>query len=658
MNETDAPRVWKNHAVVYLLSIIQLWPALSSPASEPTKVGTSIFSFVSVPKFTDQAPGWTALFGGETLDGWVQKNGTATYRVVDGTIVGRTAQGSWNSFLCTEKEYGDFELEFDVKVDAGLNSGVQIRSKTRDKTIGKGPNNAAGRVIGPQVEIESSGRDGAEAGYVYSEATGRGWLTPKGRLIPHKHFRDGQWNHYRVVARGPRIRTWINGVSIEDLTDEEAFAEFPRGFIGLQVHRIGPGRGPYEVAWRNIRIRELDVKTERVYFPPPDSQGGWRTAITAEEVCRLAGLDLEKLNDVFVDYSKSTKNGGLLVVRHGWLAFEKYFGYGCRDATPNLGSCGKSFTSIAVGILMSEHPDLFPDGLDQKIFTPTYLPPEAFPLSDPAKAEIKLGQLLAFTAGIRGNNPGRSWGRRVILDPPGPDGWQAMVDAVAVGKRDISINGRNTSTATLWCEPGGGYSYATASAHLASMIVRHVSGMELEPFVRTRLAEPTGWGPFTYAYKHAKEVTHTPGGGGIAVRATDMLRFCYLLLHEGHWQDRQLVPTKYVRHCGRKSPYNPHTPYSLQFDVNSDGHVTGVPRDAFWKTGSGGHVLYIVPSLDLVVWKLAGRDNQYQKSNTGVPMPSGSVKGGKSRRGWKTSGRISSMELLQRIVEAVVTPER
>jgi hypothetical protein len=200
---------------------------------------------------------WKDLFDGRTLDGWIQKNGTATYRVVDGTIVGKTVEGSWNSFLCTEKEYGDFELEFDVKVDAGLNTGVQIRSKARDKTVGKGPNNAAGRVIGPQVEIESSGRDGAESGYIYSEATGRGWLTPKDRLIPHKHFLDGQWNHYRIVAQGPRIQTWINDIRIEDLTNEEAYAEFPRGFIGLQVHRIRPGRGPYEVAWRNIRIREL-----------------------------------------------------------------------------------------------------------------------------------------------------------------------------------------------------------------------------------------------------------------------------------------------------------------------------------------------------------------------------------------------------------------
>jgi CubicO group peptidase (beta-lactamase class C family) len=392
------------------------------------------------------------------------------------------------------------------------------------------------------------------------------------------------------------------------------------------------------------------------YFPPPDSEGGWRTATTAAEVGQRAGLDLPKLEAVFAEYSASTKNGGLLVVRHGWLAFEKYFGHGCRDATPNLGSCGKSFTSIAVGVLMAEHSELFPDGLDQKVFTPAYLPPEAFPLSDPAKAEIKLGQLLAFAAGIRGNNPGIVRDRHVILDPPGPDGWQALVDAVAVGKRDIAINGRNTSTATLWCRPGEGYSYATASAHLASMIVRHVSGMELEQFVRTRLAEPMGWGPFTYAYKNASQVTHTPGGGGIGVRATDMLRFCYLLLHEGRWQDRQLVSAEYVRHCGWQSPYNPHTPYSLQFDVNGDGHVAGVPRDAFWKSGSGGHVLYVVPSLDLVVWKLAGRDNQYQQSNTGVPMPEASRQGGRQRRTWKATSRLDSLDLLRKVVEAAVTP--
>jgi len=240
MTTTTNRTIWTTiFALCACMGMVELCPAVSSSGAEPAESG------------------WTRLFDGKTLDGWVQKNGTATYRVVDGTIVGQTKEGSWNSFLCTKKEYADFELEFDVKVGPKLNTGVQIRSKTREKTIGKGPNKAAGRVIGPQVEIEASGADGAESGYIYAEGTGLGWLTPKERLIPHKQFKDGHWNHYRVVAKGPRIQTWINGHPIEDLNDPKAYALFPKGFIGLQVHRIKPGTGPYTVAWRNIRIREL-----------------------------------------------------------------------------------------------------------------------------------------------------------------------------------------------------------------------------------------------------------------------------------------------------------------------------------------------------------------------------------------------------------------
>lgn len=204
------------------------------------------------------AADWIELFDGKTLNGWVQRNGYATYRVVDGSIVGRTATGSPNSFLCTARHFGDFELEFEVRVDAPLNSGVMIRSSQKTKATGEGRNNAVGRVYGPQVEIEASGADGAEAGYVYGEATGRGWLTPEARLLPHKVMRDGEWNRFRIVAKGPRIQTWINGEPVEDLTDEAAYENHPGGFIGLQVHGIRKGTGPYEVAWREIRVRPLN----------------------------------------------------------------------------------------------------------------------------------------------------------------------------------------------------------------------------------------------------------------------------------------------------------------------------------------------------------------------------------------------------------------
>ncbi|PQO38408.1 DUF1080 domain-containing protein [Blastopirellula marina] len=207
--------------------------------------GLLLFGFTAMAQAEE---GWIELFNGKDLSGWTQKNGTATYEVKDGTIVGTTKTGSPNSFLCTDEEYGDFELEFDVKVHDKLNSGVQIRSQTKGNTN-------EGRVNGPQVEIEAGE---AEAGYIYGEATGLGWLTPDKVRIPHKHFKSNEWNHYRVVAKGPRIQTWINGEPIADLTHEEIYKTYPKGFIGLQVHGIGKNAGPYDVAWKNIKLKKLN----------------------------------------------------------------------------------------------------------------------------------------------------------------------------------------------------------------------------------------------------------------------------------------------------------------------------------------------------------------------------------------------------------------
>lgn len=361
--------------------------------------------------------------------------------------------------------------------------------------------------------------------------------------------------------------------------------------------------------------------SKETYFPIPDSEGGWRTLTDAKKIRKVTGIDKEKLDEAFDFVRTTTKNGGLLVVRNGWLVYENYFGKGQRDATPNLASCGKSFTSVSMGILMKEHPELFPDGLDQKVFTPAFLPETAFPLSDPKMAEIKLGQLLAFSAGIRGNNPVYVNGQRSSIDPIGPDGWYAVVDDFALGKKDGDMSGKPYTTSTLWCEPGGGYSYATASIHIASIILRHITGIELEEYIKSHIAEPLGWGRWGYGYKYQPLVTHTSGGGGIALRSTDMLRFGYMLLRKGYWGDKEVVPEDYVKKATMASPYNPHFPYSLQFNVNSNGEVKGLPRDAFWKTGSGGHCLYVVPSLDLVVWKLGGRDGQYGSSDTGLKPP-------------------------------------
>ncbi len=185
--------------------------------------------------------GWKSIFNGKDLGGWSQKNGLAEYRVEDGAVVGTTAKNSPNSFMCSQSDYGDFELTFEVQVHPELNSGVQIRSRSLAEVDD-------GRVHGPQVEIEASP---GEAGYVYGEATGRGWLSPQQPQT--EVMKSDEWNRFVIRAVGPRIQTWINGEKIEDISDPESYLS---GFIGLQVHGVGD-RGPFEVRWRDIRLHEI-----------------------------------------------------------------------------------------------------------------------------------------------------------------------------------------------------------------------------------------------------------------------------------------------------------------------------------------------------------------------------------------------------------------
>ncbi len=183
---------------------------------------------------------WQCLLDGKTLDGWEQHGGKAVYKVEDGAVVGHSVPNTQNSFMCTKQRYGDFELMFEVKVDKGLNSGVQIRSNIKEND----------RVWGPQVEIEHAP---GESGYIYGEATGRGWLS-QDRSKNKDAIKNDDWNKYRVLAKGNNIKTWVNDKPIADLTDDQASKE---GIIGLQVHGVGGRVEPMYVRWRNIKIRPV-----------------------------------------------------------------------------------------------------------------------------------------------------------------------------------------------------------------------------------------------------------------------------------------------------------------------------------------------------------------------------------------------------------------
>src|SRR3954462_7194835 len=344
------------------------------------------------------------------------------------------------------------------------------------------------------------------------------------------------------------------------------------------------------------------------YFPSPDAQGGWRTLRDAGQIRDVAGMELSRLEQAYEVTQRGTQNGGLLVVRHGFLVFEKYFGRAHRNANPDMASTGKAYTSIACGIMLKEFHDKIPDGLETKVFTDKYLP-EAFPLDDPRRAEITLGQLLCMSAGYHGEgtSPGMVLGQVIPLKPvPGQD------------IRDLDKSSLRT---VMWTNAGAGYSYSSPAPHIASMVLRRITGMELQDYINERLAKPMGWGAWGYClHRGGFTMPHANGAGSIAVHATDALRFGYCLLHQGKWKEKQLVPADYVALCNKPSPFNPHSPYTLMFEQNSDEHNIGAPRDAFYKSGAGGFGILIVPSLDLVIYKMGGKDGQYDPALTGLPQ--------------------------------------
>lgn len=205
---------------------------------------------------------WVDLFNGKDLSGWIQRGGKALYSIEDHCIVGTTVPDTPNSFLCTEKNYGNFILEVEYKVDPALNCGIQIRSNSL-------PDYKNGVVHGYQMEIDPSDR--GWSGGIYDESR-RGWLNDLSRNPAARYaFRQNDWNHYRLEAVGDHIRTWVNGVPAADLIDGMT----PSGFIALQVHGIGKREETLQVRYRNIRIQDLGDQTGyRVTSDPVYSHSG------------------------------------------------------------------------------------------------------------------------------------------------------------------------------------------------------------------------------------------------------------------------------------------------------------------------------------------------------------------------------------------------
>lgn len=305
-----------------------------------------------------QQKGFVSLFDGKSLTGWKQVSGSAKYSVENDMIVGETVPSSPNTFLVTEKEYGDFILELDIKMeDTSSNSGIQFRSH-----INPDGNDGKGRVYGYQFEIDPSNRKWS--GGVYDEAR-RDWLYPVS-LHPQAQsaFKINDFNHVRIECKGHEIRTWLNNVAIANVIDTVDAS----GFIALQVHSINNEKQVgKKIWWKNIRIKTTDITLtplpEGMYIvnnvpntlSDYEKKNGWKLLFDGTSTKGWRGAYKNAFPEggwqvkngtltVLSSEGKESANGGDIVTTDEYSAFDLSFEF---KLTPGANSGVKYFVTLS-----------------------------------------------------------------------------------------------------------------------------------------------------------------------------------------------------------------------------------------------------------------------------------------------------------------------
>lgn len=179
-------------------------------------------------------PGYKSLFNGKNLKGWTI-HGTEKWYVKNDELVCESGPDKQYGYLSTDKDYKNFVLDYEFKLEANGNSGVFIRSGI-DGT----------KISGWQVEVAPPG---SSTGGIY-ESYGRGWLI-KPSAEDEKALSPDGWNKGRIQVINDEITTWLNGKQMVYLKDAKIGEG--NGFVALQIH----DGGGIKVRWKNIKIKEL-----------------------------------------------------------------------------------------------------------------------------------------------------------------------------------------------------------------------------------------------------------------------------------------------------------------------------------------------------------------------------------------------------------------
>ena len=319
---------------------------------------STIFFFSCFSVFS-QEKGWTSLFDGKSLNGWKKVAGNADYKIDNGAILGTTVINSPNTFLITEKQYGDFVLELEVKInDTTANSGIQFRSN-----YDPNGHEGKGKVFGYQYELDPSARRWTAG--IYDEGR-RDWLYPL-MLNPtaQKAFKLGVFNKVHIECIGHAIKTWINDIPAAYLVDTAD----AKGVIALQVHSIGKNEqfAGEKIWWKNIRIKTKGLvptafpkniyvmNTIPNYLSPAEKAAGWKLLFDGSSSKGWVGAYKTSFPEkgwvikdgainVLPSGGAESTNGGDIVTTEQFSAFDLSFEF---KLTPGANSGVKYFVALA-----------------------------------------------------------------------------------------------------------------------------------------------------------------------------------------------------------------------------------------------------------------------------------------------------------------------
>lgn len=296
-----------------------------------------------------------------------------------------------------------------------------------------------------------------------------------------------------------------------------------------------------------------------VYFPGDE----WRTCTPVEQ-----GIDPQGIMDMLEKIEiENLPVHSFLLIRHGYLVAEHYFGSYMRARCHELRSCTKSVTSALTGIAIEEG---LIRGVHQKAV-------EFFPEYEGRSAQLDaltLEHLLTMSVG-----------HRTALTPG-----SGTVDNVFSHWLEVFLK------ADFAHEPGSVFQYDSGAPHIVSAILQKVTGKPTLEYAREKLFAPLGIKDFSWLADY-NGITY--GNTLLDLRPLDMAKFGYLFLNEGEWDGQQLISKEWVRQSTVKY-------------VDTFGKMNRAEDDGYgyywWMNGFGGYsahgasgqFIFVVPELDLV----------------------------------------------------------